>query len=550
MNNLLLYLIYIIPISSLIAIIFYFLKLPIVLSYIGSGFILSYFFILDKNFLENLGKLGVILLLFLVGLRLDWSKLKTFSKNILTISILHLLFSSISFFTLLYFLTNLNLLEIIILSIILSFNSTIFVIKILIEKNEIDSLVGRNVLSILLIQDIISISLIMLLPLINNQSENIYSIEYKLLGIVFLTFVFFIGQYVSKLIDKFRKNSELIFLLSFTWLLLFVYISNIFKISYEIGALLAGISLSNSKFLIEISRRFSIIKDLFLIFYFSYLGSIININNSSYKIFIYILFLKIFFLPLLLFYLTNYFKYSKRTSFSSAIYLTQFSEFLIILGGIFLIQYLSILSLLLLSSFIISSILIYYRDKIYYSISRFKSNVYISKHKTEDSQINLENHIIVVGYRRTGYGLVNKLLNYYKNILVIDFNPQIETLLKKLELKYIIGDIFDDETLKIVNFEKARLVISTITSNEENNYLIFKSKLYKIPIIVTSNDLYDALEFYHKGADLVIIPKIIAGEKIGELIEIILKNDLNHKITELREENIKEINERIKLGYN
>jgi Kef-type K+ transport system membrane component KefB len=513
MNNLLLYLIYIIPISSLIAVIFYFLKLPIVLSYIGSGFILSYFFILDKIFLENLGKLGVILLLFLVGLRLDWSKLKTFSKNILTISILHLLFSSISFFALLYFLTNLNLLEIIILSIILSFNSTIFVIKILIEKNEIDSLVGRNVLSILLIQDIISISLIILLPLINNQSENIYSIEYKLLGIVFLTFVFFIGKYVSRLIDKFRKNSELIFLLSFTWLLLSVYISNIFKISYEIGALLAGISLSNSKFLIEISRRFSIIKDLFLIFYFSYLGSIININNSSYKIFIYILFLKIFFLPLLLFYLMNYFKYSKRTSFSSAIYLTQFSEFLIILGGIFLAQYLSILSLLLLSSFIISSILIYYKDKIYIFISRFRSNTYISKHKIEDSQINLENHIIVVGYRRTGYGLVNKLLNYYKNILVIDFNPQIETLLKKLELKYIIGDIFDDETLKIVNFEKARLVISTITSNEENNYLIFKSKLYEIPIIVTSNDLYDALEFYQKGADLVIIPKIIAGEK-------------------------------------
>jgi monovalent cation:H+ antiporter-2, CPA2 family len=550
MNNLLLYLIYIIPISSLIAVIFYFLKLPIVLSYIGSGFILSYFFILDKIFLENLGKLGVILLLFLVGLRLDWSKLKTFSKNILTISILHILFSSISFFALLYFLTNLNLLEIIILSIILSFNSTIFVIKILIEKNEIDSLVGRNVLSILLIQDIISISLIILLPLINDQSENIYSIEYKLLGIVFLTFVFFIGKYVSKLIDKFRKNSELIFLLSFTWLLLFVYISNIFKISYEIGALLAGISLSNSKFLIEISRRFSIIKDLFLIFYFSYLGSIININNSSYKIFIYILFLKIFFLPLLLFYLMNYFKYSKRTSFSSAIYLTQFSEFLIILGGIFLAQYLSILSLLLLSSFIISSILIYYKDKIYIFISRFRSNTYISKHKIEDSQINLENHIIVVGYRRTGYGLVNKLLNYYKNILVIDFNPQIETLLKKLELKYIIGDIFDDETLKIVNFEKARLVISTITSNEENNYLIFKSKLYKIPIIVTSNDLYDALEFYQKGADLVIIPKIITGEKIGELIKIILKNDLNQKITELREENIKEINERIKLGYN
>lgn len=550
MNNLLLYLIYIIPISSLIAVIFYFLKLPIVLSYIGSGFILSYFFILDKIFLENLGKLGVILLLFLVGLRLDWSKLKTSSKNILTISILHILFASISFFTLLYFLTNLNLLEIIILSIILSFNSTIFVIKILIEKNEIDSLVGRNVLSILLIQDIISISLIILLPLINNQSENIYSIEYKLLGIVFLTFVFFIGKYVSKLIDKFRKNSELIFLLSFTWLLLFVYISNIFKISYEIGALLAGISLSNSKFLIEISRRFSIIKDLFLIFYFSYLGSIISINNSSYKIFIYILFLKIFFLPLLLFYLMNYFKYSKRTSFSSAIYLTQFSEFLIILGGIFLAQYLSILSLLLLSSFIISSILIYYKDKIYIFISRFRSNTYISKHKIEDSQINLENHIIVVGYRRTGYGLVNKLLNYYKNILVIDFNPQIETLLKKLELKYIIGDIFDDETLKIVNFEKARLIISTITSNEENNYLIFKSKLYKIPIIVTSNDLYDALEFYHKGADLVIIPKIIAAEKIGELIKIILKNDLNHKITELREQNIKEINERIKLGYN
>jgi len=550
MNNLLLYLIYIIPISSLIAVIFYFLKLPIVLSYIGSGFILSYFFILDKIFLENLGKLGVILLLFLVGLRLDWSKLKTFSKNILTISILHLLFSSISFFTLLYFLTNLNLLEIIILSIILCFNSTIFVIKILIEKNEIDSLVGRNVLSILLIQDIISVSLIMLLPLIKNQTEGIYSIEYRLLGIVFLTFVFFIGKYVSKLIDKFRRNSELIFLLSFTWLLLFVYISNIFKISYEIGALLAGISLSNSKFLIEISRRFSIIKDLFLIFYFSYLGSIINLNNSSYKIFTYILFLKIFFLPLLLFYLMNYFKYSKRTSFSSAIYLTQFSEFLIILGGIFLTRYLSILSLLLLLSFIISSILIYYKDKIYNSISRFRSKIYISKHKTEDSQINLENHIIVVGYRRTGYGLINKLLNYYKNILVIDFNPQIENLLKKLELKYIIGDIFDDETLKIVNFEKARLVISTITSNEENNYLIFKSKLYKIPIIVTSNDLYDALELYHKGADLVIIPKIIAGEKIGELIEIILKNDLNYKITELREENIKEINERIKLGYN
>jgi len=549
MNHLFLYLLYIIPLSSLIAIIFYFIKLPVILSYIGSGFILSHFFSIDKEFLENLGKVGVILLLFLVGIRLDWYKLKTFSKNILIISALQIFLSFITFAILLSILFNINIVEIIILSIILSFNSTIFVVKLLIEKNEINSLPGKNVLSILLIQDIIAIFLLIISPLIYNQFNNIDNLQYKFLGIIFLFLIFTIGIKISKLIDKFRKNSELIFLLSFTWLLIFIYFSHLFKIPYEIGALLAGISLSNSKFLTEVSRRFSIIKDLFLIFYFSYLGAIINIGEISYKTVFLILMVKIIFLPIAIFYITRYFKYSNKFSFSLAISLTQFSEFSIILGGLFLTKYLPMLSLLLLLSFIISAILIYYKDHLYNFLNELISKIFANKLYDKNISIDLENHIIIIGYRRTGYGLVNKLINNFKNILVIDFNPQTENLLKKLNISYIIGDVLDDETLKIANFEKAALVISTTTSKEENEYLLFKSKIYKVPFILTADDLYDALEYYNKKADLVIIPKIIASEKLGEIIENILKNDINHKITEIREINLKEIYERIKLGY-
>lgn len=531
-------------VSSIFALLFYFINIPSLISYIFAGFFLSRLNLLATEFISILGELGIIFLLFLVGLRLDFNKFKEFSKEVIYLGLGQVIFTSF-LGVIIGILLGIDLFNAIILGLAFSFSSTIIITKILIDKNDLDTLYGRLSLGMLLIQDLIAIILLIFLSLFhfkNFHSVNLLDLVFILISFLFL---FLLGKFISKFFFKIKNNPELIFLISLSWLLLFILIAKLKNFSIEAAAILAGISLSQSYVLVEITKKFTPIKDLFLIFFFVYLGSKMFID---YKVTLFALIYSVFILianPLIVFYILNLMKYPTRLAFNTGLTTAQISEFSLILVQAFSKDYISLTSIVGMITFLISSLMIYNSQKIYNSLKKFLKFIEIIKTEEQEEK-ELKDHIIVVGFHRMGYIIVHKLIEKYKNILVIDFDPKAIKLLKKENINYIFGDIMDDEILSKACVSKSKLIISTIPHNEENLFLLEKFKNSNIPIILTANNAFDALNYYKLGAFYVIIPHFLGGEKAGEFIIEIL-NKLDDK--EITEKHKKYLENKISLEH-
>ncbi len=517
-------------ISSLFAVVFYFINIPSLISYIFAGFLLSRLNLLATEFISILGELGIIFLLFLVGLRLDFTKFKEFSNEVIYLGLGQVIFTSF-LGTILGILLGIDFLNAIIIGIAFSFSSTIIITKILIDKNDLDTLYGRLSLGMLLIQDLLAIVLLIFLGLFYvKEFQNTNLFDSALIIVLFLLF-FLLGRFLGKFFLKIRNNQELIFLISLSWLLLFISVAKLKNFSIEAAAILAGISLSQSHVLVEITKKFTPIKDLFLIFFFAYLGSKMIM---SYQVTLPALIYSIFILianPLIVFYILNLMGYHTRLAFNTGLTTAQISEFSLILIQAFSKEYISLTGMVGMVTFFVSSLMIYNNQKIYNFLKKFLKFIEIRKTEEKEER-KLENHIVVIGFHRMGYIIVHKLIEKYQNILVIDFNPQAINLLKKENINYVFGDIMDDEILIKSNIHKAKLIISTIPHNEENLFLLEKFKNSNIPIILTATNAFDAMNYYKLGAFYVIIPHFLGGEKAGEFIIEILGKLGEREITE------------------
>ena len=516
--------------SSVFAVIFYFIKIPSLISYIFAGFLLSRLNLLASDLIQILGELGIIFLLFLVGLRLDFNKFREFSKEVIYLGLGQVIFTSF-LGTLIGILLRIDLFNAIILGIAFSFSSTIIITKILIDKNDLDTLYGRLSLGMLLIQDLIAIVLLVFLGLFSFKNFQNVNLINSISIILIYILLFLIGKFIGKFFLKIKNNPELIFLISLSWLLLFISIAKLKNFSIEASAILAGISLSQSYVLVEITKKFTPIKDLFLIFFFVYLGSTMLIN---YEVTMPALIYSVFILianPLIVFYILNLMNYPTRLAFNTGLTTAQISEFSLILTQAFSKEYISLTGMVGMITFFVSSFMIYNNQKIYNFVKKLLKFIEIKKIEEKEEK-ERDNHIIVVGFHRIGYIIVHKLLKEYSNILVIDFDPKAINLLKKENINYIFGDIMDDEVLSKANIYKAKLIISTIPHEEENLFLLEKLKNSNIPLVLTANNAFDAVNYYKLGAFYVIIPHFLGGEKAGEFIREILDKLEDKEITE------------------
>ncbi|MBM3309596.1 MAG: hypothetical protein FJY77_05010, partial [Candidatus Altiarchaeales archaeon] len=143
------------------------------------------------------------------------------------------------------------------------------------------------------------------------------------------------------------------------------------------------------------------------------------------------------------------------------------------------------------------------------------------------------------------YSIVKALREMNKEILVIEFDPDIIEGLSSEGIPCMYGDIGDVEVLRRARLEDADIVISTIPRLEDNLLLIDLAKKInpKILVIITASTIDHAEELYSNGADYVILPKWLAGEKAAEFIVLYMKNP--HSIEQSKREHLRQI-ERIK----
>lgn len=545
----------IIALSAIFGVVARMLKQPPIIGYLLAGIVLGPVgaaMIRNPENINALSEIGIALLLFLVGLEMDWKKLKKLGIITGVLSIIQIgLTFSIGFIVAI--LLNLNLAAAIVLGLTLAFSSTVIVIKLLSEKHDLDSLYGRISIGVLLVQDIVAIFAIALLPSLAKIHElsigdTVILLAAKTAGLVFLAW--FLSSWIfPKLFRGLASSQELLFVVSLAWCFVFAILTLSLGFSVEIGAFLAGVSLASLPYAFEIVGRIKSLRDFFIILFFVVLGTQISFSsNINWTIIILFTALAVVIKPLIVILSLSWQGLRRRVAFMTGISLGQMSEFSLILSGLALElkminqELASIITLSAALSFLISPYLINISG---YLFSKSRSLLGIIERRSGikyslelEMMQSMKDHIIIFGYHRMGYHILKTLKQLGQEVLIIDFNPEVIDQLQRQKIPAVFGDAQDEELLESIHFKNAKMIISTIPYREENLFLIKKAHQLKRDIIsiITAGQIDDALEFYKNGASYVIMPYQLSGEHVADLLKKFENKTLNKFLASRKEE--------------
>jgi len=257
--------------------------------------------------------------------------------------------------------------------------------------------------------------------------------------------------------------------------------------------------------------------------------------------FIILLVLTAVILPIITFITTVVFGYNRRTAFLVAISLSQVSEFALIAvsQGVTLGHigdgFLSLTILVTLTSIIITSYLVKYDDVLYKKLLpllKLSDKLVIRKKIFQHHRPIPVHDVVLIGFDRIGSRIYKSLSKMSRDVVVVDFNPDIVAQLTEDNIPCIYGDISDDEVLENMHLSKAQMVISTIPNHRDTLEMIKKVRKHNktAKIIVTAYVVAEALSLYDFGADYVLLPHLLGGEHAGILLESV-SEDLDKLIT-------------------
>ncbi len=543
MHTIFLELTVILILAGVIAMAISLLKQPAIIAYLLTGLIigpLGYYHLRHTDILQGLGEIGITLLLFLVGLELDINQIKKLGGKILAIGLGQVALTSVLAYG------GLRLLGFPeasagLLALALSLSSTIIVVKLLNDKQDLHSLYGKIVIGILLLQDFAAIFLLVFLSSTNSADplmaglpawQQIFFNFIKILLLIWL--VNWQSKYVLPWVLKFiGKSDELLLVFSLAWSLgLAAFVSLPFiGFNLEIGGFLAGLALASTAVHYEIGARIKSLRDFFLIIFFIILGSGLAFNHLN-EIIVPALLVTGFVIiikPLIVMVLVGLAGFKPRTGLMTALPLSQVSEFSLILAALGLkLGYIdeagaTLLTVVAILSIITSSYSVAHAERLYEWSKKGLAFFDFRRGSAEKGlqQKDLKNHIIIVGAHRMGRHIVNVLARLGIPFIVVDQNPEVVDEYHRQNIPAMCGDIGDSHIQELAGLARARLVISTVPVLRENEALLetIQTKGYKTRMIMTARDEDEALSLYAKNIDYVLLPHFIGGLHLAKILE-------------------------------
>lgn len=530
---------FIIIFSAVLAYFARFLRQPAIVAYVVAGILIGPVgFGLITNFEEInlLAELGIVFLLFSVGLEIDFRKFKdvglaAMGGGALQITVTFLLGLAIAFAF------GLGNIIGVYFGLLLALSSTMIVTKILADKDELNTLHGRIMLGILLLQDILAV---VALPMLGNigmlfSFEFIASIVLRGIGL-FAIAILLNKFFFPRILDYAAERHEILFVTAIANCFFFIGASYVLGFSIAIGGFIAGLSMANFPYNIEIAGETHALRDFFAIIFFSTLGMQLNfwVIQSMFPLFITLFIFIVIIKPLIFSLIYLFMGYGGRTANSIGMGLGQGSEFMFIIAAeMFIIgnithEFYSLLLSLVVISVIATPYFMRGRNLIYRVFSRMRiqriSHLIHPRNIHEIEyfpQKELGNHVIVFGADRMGGRIVKYLKNKGEDFLVAERNPEIVKKLSNMGIYCVYGDADNDEILKKINLYKARLVILTIPFADVSSFVIRKAKRFNkdVKIFARAHSEMDAERLYMAGADVVIVPEFVSAEKIIKKVE-------------------------------
>ena len=528
----------ILVISTILGIIAQRFKQPLILAYIFTGIVISFFQVfksLENSTFELLSNLGIAFLLFLVGIELKLDDFKFVGKAAILAGFAQIFFTVVVGFILINAL-GFSLVSSFYMALAITFSSTVIIIKLLSEKHDLTSLYGKITIGYLLVQDFVAILALMVLSGFGKDAgPSIMSmILIVLKGLLLVGFAFVASKWILKILFKLTSQStELLFVSAIAWAFLVAALGSVFGFSVAIGAFLAGVAIASSSYRIQISARVKPLRDFFTILFFIILGTSLS-SGASHVLLSDVIWLTLFVLiakPLIVFAVMLSLGFRNRTSFLVAITGAQISEFSLILLASGLVlghvssEEVSLMAAVGIATITVSSYLILKGDVLYRRFEPRLSRLFPQKKHDPyvSNRESLSDHIVLVGGEQMGSDILDFLKNKFKDksqIVVVDFNPEIIKSLAASGYNAVFGDVSDPEVLEELEFAKARIIIITDPDFGDTSLLIkfAKSKNYRGPIITTAYWIHDAVKMYEFGADYVIVPETIGGDHVSRIL--------------------------------
>lgn len=515
-----------------IAFIMRMLRQPLVAAYIVAGLIAGPLFLDIVNskhsFFNAFAQFGIVLLLFLVGLSLNFEYIKRVGKMVFIGGIAQFLVTSAVGFGIMK-LFGYSLLPSLFIGIAIAFSSTIIVVKLLSDKNDMETVYGRYIIGILLVQDVIAILILIFLNTFQGSNDWQYTLFATLSkGALLAGVVFLMSRYLLPIIMKrVASSGEMLFIFTIAWCFGVASLVYLAGFNVEIGAVIAGISLGSSIYHSEIVSRIKPLRDFFIVLFFIVLGSELQLGNI-FSVLTPGLFLSAVVLlidPLILYFVMRMLKYTRRSAFLAGITAAQVSEFgfiLIFKGrelGYLRESELALLTVVALITIVISSYLITYNEKIYQLIRPFLELFGKDKNNEKRERRN-KYQVWIFGYHRIGWKVCEALTRKKIKFAVVDFNPEVAQKLKNMGIPCYFGDAADVEFLEDLPLGKAEMIISTIPEYDDQLTLInHVRKLSKKTIFIAAmQHSHHVPGLYKAGANYVMLTHLLGGQWMSEIL--------------------------------
>ncbi len=522
------------------------LRQPMIVSFIAVGVLAGpsvLGIVQSHENIDLLAELGVAVLLFLVGLKLDLKLIRTLGAVSLATGLGQVLFTAvIGFFIGLGL--GLNVITSLYVAVALTFSSTIIIFKLLSDKKEVDSLHGRIAIGFLIVQDLFVVLAMMVLSAFGvgtaSESGALAQIGTILLhGLVMLAFVgLFIRYLATPLMTRIAHSPELMIVFAIGWGALLAALGSHFGFSKELGGLLAGVSLASTPFREAIVARLSSLRDFLLLFFFIALGSQLDLGLLGAQVFPAIIF-SLFVLignPLIVMAIMGAMGYRKRTGFLAGLTVAQISEFSLIFMAMGITlghvnnEALGLVTLVGLITIALSVYMITYSHTLYRWVEPFVGMFErkMPMREAADDQHSLENKaydVILFGLGRYGSAIAEHLRADNVRLLAVDFNPDEVRNWRAAGYDAVYGDACDQEFIGYLPLKNVKWVVSAMPQHDlglthEDPRLVLidalKREKFTGKIAVSTQQEHEKEALKTKGAHLVFLPFHDAADRAVE----------------------------------
>ncbi len=508
------------------------LKQPLVISYILTGIVAgpaALDILHSKGLIETLSKIGIAVLLYIVGLGLNPHALREVGKVALVTGVGQVIVTSgIGF--LMALAMGIPLISAIYVAVALTFSSTIIILKLLSDKGDTHKLYGKISIGFLLVQDLIATIALLLISTLGSTAGQSIELSLGLVaikGALLAAALLFVSKiYLRKVVQAAAHSQELLYLFSIAWGLGIAALFAFSGFSVEIGALAAGVALSPTPYAAEISSRLRPLRDFMILLFFVLLGAEMDLA-STVNVIPQALAFSAFVLvgnPLIVIFLMKRLGYRKQTSFKAGLTVAQISEFSLILVALGLVlgqlsqQIASMVTLVGLITIAGSTYMILYSDQLYARLAKY---LRFAESSAKASAPPQSFTAVLFGYNRVGRDLIKQMRSQNLRPLVVDYDPAAIKRLEKHQVLHRFGDATDVEFLEELDLSSAQMLVSTLTEYESNVLLLKTATRHnpKCLSILFAESAHDALRLYENGATRVIMPHYLAAEYTTSLIE-------------------------------